>query len=128
MGVGFTGYDPPHLLFSSRVQRVQNAGVYGRRPAAPTNKVANIFFPKLRDKNTQQNRTETSTSATTSSRKGVLDYLHNLAYRVESRYSDTSELAADRYVISLISEHNNQRPIDIVTREIRTYNLYLPPP
>ena len=54
LGVGFIGYDPPHLLFSSRVQRVQNAGVYGRRPAAPTNKVANIFFPKLRDKNTQQ--------------------------------------------------------------------------
>ena len=28
----------------------------------------------------------------------MLDYLHNLAYRVESRYSDASELAADRYV------------------------------
>ena len=36
--------------FSSRVQRVQNAGVYGRRPAAPENKGANYVYQKLEDK------------------------------------------------------------------------------
>ena len=54
----------------------------------------------------KKNQKETSTSVTTGSQKGVLDYLHNLLYRVESRYLCASELATDAYVISQISEHN----------------------
>ena len=77
---------------------MQNVGVYGRRPVTQTNKVASIFLPS-RGKKHNKNRKETSTSATTSSRKGVLDYLHNLAYCVESRYLCARELATDAHTL-----------------------------
>ena len=67
------------------------------RQRGPKNEVANYFIQTSKGQLTKGDNRHRSP---TSSRKGVLDYLDNLAYRAESRYWYASELATDVYVVS----------------------------
>ena len=110
--MGFLEINLP-TSFSSRVQMVPDKPEYIEvlwkttdGAAELENKSCKHFIQVDGTKTHNKNQKKTSASATNSSRKGVLDYLHNLAYCVESRYLCVSELATDAYVISQISEHN----------------------
>ena len=67
------------------------------RQHGPTTKLQSIFLPESTG---QLAKGDNRHRSPTSSRKGVLDYLDNLAYRAESRYWYASELATDVYVVS----------------------------